>query len=95
MSEFIFLLATFCFVIVTQCATFTASIYFLTKKEKLGSAINVSGAEDQDEEEEEEPFAFKFTSNPNIRRNFDQELKDLEKEMEVDVDDPNNESGKW
>lgn len=94
MTELGLLLLSFVLVVAMVCASFTLSIYFIFKEEKeILQKMEVG--EESEEEIEEDPFVSSFTENPNKRKSFAQELKDLEEEAEVDLDDPENESGKW
>lgn len=45
----------------------------------------------EEEEDDFDPFVQKFTENPNVRRKVERE----EIYDEVDLEDPEHESGKW
>lgn len=48
----------------------------------------------KEDEEEEDPFVMNFTENPNLRRKVNEEATSFEDD-EVDLDNPEIDSGKW
>lgn len=82
LMDWIFITTNVC--VVTFCATLVAILKITgIPNEKVVSEV---------EEEDFDPFVQKFTENPNVRRKVEKEEVVFD---EVDLDEPEHESGKW